>query len=153
MLAATPLLPGTSQAEIDRFTYGRDIALFSNNPSRSGNFIADSSGDILLMVGIKGVIRNIEDRFANVKGNLNAAHPSWGLLPLNQDSGQVPFLIMLDRLLDDMEGQASSDPRVVSATINRRSIDIRGDRLDAEMDIKLIGGQRSKNTFPLPLNL
>ena len=105
------------------------------------------------MVGIKGVIRNIEDRFANVKGNLNAAHPSWGLLPLNQDSGQVPFLIMLDRLLDDMEGQASSDPRVVSATINRRSIDIRGDRLDAEMDIKLIGGQRSKNTFPLPLNL
>ena len=152
-LVYEPLFKGTSQAEINRFTYGRDIALFSNNPSQSGNILADSSGDILVVTGIDGVINNIEDRFANTKMSLNAAHPDWGLLPLNQDSGQVPFLIMLDRLLDDMEGQASSDPRVVSATINRRKIDIRGDRLDVSMDIFLIGGQKSNNNFPLPKNL
>jgi len=77
------LFNGTSQAEIERFTYGRDIDLFEKKILISG------TNDIKLMTGVDGVVKNIQDRFNNTKRSLNPLDPAWGLLPLS-DNKTVP---------------------------------------------------------------
>lgn len=132
-----------SQKSIDRFNYGRDITLVE------GKIQVDSENDLKWVEGINGVVENIKDRFDNTKTALNPLNPSWGLEPLG-NFGNIPFPILLDRVLINMEAQAAEDGRVVSATIDRAKLDLKRDRLDVEMEILLIGSQIEKTSFRVP---
>ncbi len=141
-LVFEPIFDGTTQKEIDRFLYGRDIELLD------GRIQIDRTGDIRTIEGVDGVIQNVEARFENEKGSLNPINPSWGLIGF-VDRADAPFVIVLDRYINDMEDQAAADPRVLSATANRRGIKLAGNRLDVEIEIKLIGGSSRKPTFSI----
>ncbi len=131
---------GVTQDAIDQFIYGRDFDLFN------GQFQISGTSDLKRMSGITCVVKNLEYRFGNTKGALNPINPTWGLLALDE-SGDVPFVIMLDRFLSDMEAQATEDPRVLNAAILRKNLRIIGDRMDIEMQIDLLGGRNISENF------
>lgn len=135
---------GTSQKLIDRFTYGRDIFLIN------GRMVVDSTNDIRTVEGRQGVKDNIQDRYKRTVNSLNPMNPSWGLVPLNQTDGRIPYPIMIERSLIDMENQATLDGRVLGANIDRSKIKIRGDRIDIIMEIRLIGSQIEKMDITVP---
>ena len=132
-----------TQRFLDRFFYGRDLAL----PDR--RLQVDTHGDLAVIEGVQCVLENIRDRFHNVKGSLNPQTPNWGLTRLT-DRGRMPFALFLDLLFSDMEGQALSDGRVVGANVNRRTFKIVRDALFVSMKIVLSGGQVETITVENP---
>lgn len=126
------------QKALDRYFYGRDLFVNSEKALEVGN-----NNDLRLAEGLDVVVGDVNRRFQVRKGNLNPLHPRYGLQKLN-DSRRTPFVVALDRLLADMEGQAGSDPRVNAATVPRKNVSLKGDVLRADIDINLIGGSRSR---------
>lgn len=142
-LVYEPAFNGTDQALIERYLHGVDLYV------REGRLMADAQGDLMVVQGIPGTVQNINDRLNNIRGSLNPLHSDWGI-ELPNDYAQTPYAIALDRTLTAMEGQAAADPRVLFASIDRRNIRITGDALRADMEIRLIGGSTSKETFDVP---
>lgn len=136
---------GLLQSAIDRYNYGRDIYLFRGDGYR-GKFEISSIGDLKKIEGNNCLVYNLQSRFFNFKGALNPLNPTWGLeRPMGL--GNVPYAIALDRMLTDMESQCTDDPRVVSASINRKEIKIEGDVIRVSIDINTIGGKNLETNF------
>lgn len=133
---------GTTQKEIDRFNYGRDLDLFEKKLQISG------TGDLKRNEGLTCLVDNLQARFDNSKGALNPLNPTWGL-DSPGDASDIPFVIILDRLLSNMESQATDDPRVVSAAVLRKQIEVDGDVIRVPMDITLIGNRDLDTTFDI----
>lgn len=89
---------GTDQRKIEKFLYGTDLDLFN------GKLQADSHGDLKVTSGVNTVVSNVIDRILNRKGELNPMHSEWGISGLAH-TGQVPFIIFLDKVLNDMENK------------------------------------------------
>lgn len=131
---------GTDQKKIDRYLYGRDLELFQ------GKLQISATGDLKRMEGTKCVVDNIKNRFKNTQGALNPLNVDWGLLSLS-DNNDVPFAIFLDRLITNMEYQAMSDGRVITAAGLRKTIILKGDELNVDMELGLLGRKKVRNVF------
>jgi hypothetical protein len=142
-LVYEPFFKGDAQTDLNLFLHGSDLALDVNR-----NIAVDSQGDFKTIDGIKCVSENVQDRFLLGEGELNPLHPYYGVGITVDDS--VPYMVRLEKILRDMEYQAMADPRVVSANVNRKSIEIKGDRFDVEITMSLIGGGIEKALVPIP---
>jgi LysM repeat protein len=142
-LVYEPLAHANDPASIERSLYGSDI------DTSNGRLSVDGRGDIKRTAGIPCVMQNVSRRITTPKGGLNPLHPGYGIEGL-AGSTKAPYLISIDRLIEDMEDQAHSDPRVVSAVLARDKLKLRGDRIDVPITIDLIGEITSGSIIEVP---
>lgn len=128
---------------VEKFLYGSDLFLIDKK------IVIDGNQDIGKISGIDCLIANLQDRFNITQGGLNPLQSSVGVNSI-EDTKPVPFVVQLDRLLTEYESQAKLDPRVISATINRRTLSVIGDAIKAEMQIVPIGGESTAFTVTIP---
>lgn len=135
----------TNQEELNRFFFGRDIAL------KDGRFVLTSSGKLAVTEGMENVQNALQERFRERRGELNPMHPFYGLFPM-EDPGRMPLVIFLDKLLSDMESQATADPRVIAAFVDRARLKREGDVLRVAIRIELLSGNKTDMVIVNPQN-
>ncbi len=121
-----------STPSIQQYLYGTDIAL------RDKKIQIDGQGDLALVKGLDCIIANITDRMNGKKGSL-IPHPEWGLAPLSGFSG-IPYVVRVEQFCQDLEQQAMLDPRVSTASVDRKTLSVIGDAIWVTLTIELIGG-------------
>lgn len=139
---------GTDQKKLDRYTYGADIFLRKNTSNSLGKIVVDESGDMLTMEGIKGVVANLNDRINSSKDGLNPMVLDYGI---DLSSGDVPFPVAVDRIMDQIEAQYTYDSRVETASVLRKTIKQKGDAVYADVEIVLKGNQTVKESIQIPV--
>lgn len=141
---------GTDQKKLDRYTYGADLFLRKNTSNSLGKIVVDESGDLLTMEGIKGVVDNLNDRIKSSKDGLNPMILDYGL-ENNSGSGDIPFPVIVDRIMDDIEAQYTYDSRVETASVLRKTTRQKGDGVYADVEIVLKGNQTIKESIQIPV--
>jgi LysM repeat protein len=119
---------------LEKYLYGSDLKIKNKKLQISGN------GDLDKVIGVDCLIQNLQSNIQIPLGGLNPMQPGLGVEKLD-DTKQSLFIVQLDRYLSQIEGQLERDPRVLSATIDRRELENRQDTLIAPVIVTPIGGQ------------
>lgn len=126
-----------NQADIQKFLYGSDIAVDSEN-----KIMISSTGDILEISGIDNVMEGITKRTENKKGSLNVFNPNWGVTLIGD--GNSPLLVKIDRYLSDLINQIQSDPRVDSVKMDMSKLKLNGEVLSSQFTIYFVGSEENR---------
>lgn len=119
---------------LEKYLYGTDIRIKNKKIQLDGN------GDIGKVTGIDCLIQNLQSNILIKLGGLNPLQPEIGVEKID-DTKQTLFIVQLDRYISQIEAQLERDPRVLSATIDRRKLKTAQDTLSASATIVPIGGQ------------
>lgn len=128
-----PPLNYTDKA-LEKYLYGVDIRIKNKKIQLDGN------GDLGKVTGIDCLTQNLQSNILIKLGGLSPLQPEIGVEKID-DTRQTLFIVQLDRYISQIEAQLERDPRVLSASINRRTLETAQDTLIASATIVPIGGQ------------
>lgn len=131
-----------SDKALEKYLYGVDLKIKDRKLQIDGN------GDLAKVVGIDSLTQNLKTSIRIKLGGLNPLQPEIGVEKLD-DTKQTLFIVQLDRYISQVEAQLERDPRVISAVINRRTLQTDKDSLVASATILPIGGQTRPISTPL----
>jgi len=119
-------------SDIKIFFHGKDIATGVNK-----EILLSGTGDLLYIEGIDNTISSIESRLSSTQGSLNIFNPDWGIIPIGNDN--APFLVQVDRYIESIQDQLSSEPRIAESEIKYDKLRWKGERIYVPIKVKFIG--------------
>lgn len=129
--------------QLQKFLYGAEVAM------RDGKFSVSAGGDLSVVRGKDSVIQSWVLRFNRNEGELSPLHPKDGILSINDYGSDVPYAVVLERLVNDIRVKTELDPRIASASVDLNTLRIDGDKVFVDTQNYLIGG----DNFSQPVNV
>jgi len=118
----------------------RQLQILGNDFDLNNNreIVVDGTGDLGLVYGENCYLENIEDRCKYSRGTLNPIHPNWGIM---LEIGNAPSSVAIQRIFENIETQALSDPRTKQAFVSKEEADLTGDTLRIPLHLKPYSGK------------